>query len=136
MELVTHQISTTQRQMVTGDFLELNVWQRSKDFAVDIYRITERGPFKKDQNLKVRVRSTAVSIASRIAEADEMGAGAGAVRLFNSARGSIANLVTQLAIAYEIGYLTGHCFDQIREECQAISGMLARLINARVRAAH
>jgi len=37
---------------VTGDFHELNVWQRTKDFTVFLYRLTDRGAFKKDISLR------------------------------------------------------------------------------------
>ena len=121
---------------VAGDFHELNVWQRTKDFTVFLYRLTDRGAFRKDISLRDQIRSTAVSIVSKIAEGDELGSSRQAIELFNSSKGSAARLITQIAIAYEIGYLTDHCFDQIREECQAISNMLAKLIHIRARAAH
>ena len=73
---------------------------------------------------------------SKIAEGDELGSCRKAIELFQSSKGSAARLITQIAIAYEIGYLTDHCFDQIREECQAISTMLSKLILVRARAAN
>ena len=53
---------------VAGDFHELNVWQRTKDFTVFLYRLTDKGAFRKDISLRDQIRSTAVSIVSKIAE--------------------------------------------------------------------
>jgi four helix bundle protein len=52
------------------------------------------------------------------------------------AKGSAAEVSAQAIIAYEINYLTEKQFDHFREECQAISGMLRKLIQARSDKAH
>jgi four helix bundle protein len=53
-------------------FMSLKVWQRSKDLAVYIYRITAKGKFSKDFGLRDQIRRAAVSIPSNIAEGDEL----------------------------------------------------------------
>jgi four helix bundle protein len=50
---------------------------------------------------------------------------------FYIAKGSSAELLTQSIIAHEIAYLSDQHFDHIIKECQAISSMLPRLIEAR-----
>jgi four helix bundle protein len=47
------------------------------------------------------------------------------------AKGSSAELLTQAIIAHEIGHLEKQYFDHVKTECQAISGMLTRLIQSR-----
>ena len=51
-----------------GKFQELKVWQRSKDLAVYIYKITTEGKFSKDFGLRDQIRRAAVSVPSNIAE--------------------------------------------------------------------
>ena len=114
-----------------GKFQDLKVWQRAKDLAVFLYKLTAKGAFIKDYSLRDQVRRAAVSIPSNIAEGDELGTDRQAVRLFYIAKGSSAELLTQSIIAYEIGYLSGQDFDHIKSECRAISRMLAKLIQAR-----
>ena len=53
------------------------------------------------------------------------------VNYFYIARGSSAEVLTQAIIAMEINYISKEDFDHINNECQAISGMLTRLIKAR-----
>jgi four helix bundle protein len=114
-----------------GNFQELRVWQRAKDLAVFIYKITKQGEFVKDYGLRDQVCRAAVSIPSNIAEGDELNTDKQAINFFSIAKGSSAELLTQAIITHEIGYLEKEHFDHIEDECEAISGMLARLIQAR-----
>lgn len=114
-----------------GNFQELKVWQRSKNLAVSLYKITERGAFDKDWGLRDQIRRAVVSMPSNIAEGDELGTDRQAVNFFYTAKGSSAEVLTQAVIAYEIGYSTKEHFEHIKKECQAISSMLTRLIQAR-----
>ena len=116
-----------------GKFRELKVWQRAKDLAVYIYKLTAKGEFKKDFGLRDQLRKAAVSVPSNIAEGDELGTNKQAVRFFYIAKGSSAESLTQTIIAREIGYLSEEEFKYIENECQAISGMLGRLIQVRTK---
>lgn len=77
-----------------GKFRELKVWQRGKDLAVSIYRITNQESFVKDHGLKDQIRRAAVSIPSNIAEGDELGTNKQAIRYFYTAKGSSAEVLT------------------------------------------
>jgi four helix bundle protein len=116
-----------------GRFQDLKVWQRSKELAVYIYKLTEGNAFSKDYGLRDQIRRAAVSIPSNIAEGDELDTDRQAIKHFYTAKGSSAEVLTQAIIAYEIGYITKELFDHIQRECQAISGMLTRLIQVRKR---
>ena len=112
-------------------FRELKVWQLSKALAVDVYRITQTEPFRKDFSLKDQIRRAAVSIPSNIAEGDERGSNREAVRFFYIAKGSLAELQTQLEIAYEIGYVKKEIVESLENKCVTIGKMLGSLIKAR-----
>jgi len=49
-------------------FKDLEVWRRSKDLAVSIYRISLKGALSGDYGLKDQLRRAAVSVASNLAE--------------------------------------------------------------------
>jgi len=114
-----------------GKFQELRVWQRSKELAVHIYKLTRKGEFQRDFGLRDQLRRAAVSIPSNIAEGDELDTDKQSVRFFYIAKGSAAEVLTQAIIAQDIGYISDQEFKFIEEECTAISGMLGRLIKAR-----
>ncbi len=117
--------------MGKGGFKALNVWQKSKEIAVYIYKITNTGAFNKDYGLRDQIRRAAVSIASNIAEGDERETDKEAVRYFYVAKGSSAEVLTQAIIAYEIEYIQKEVFKEIEQRCTEISSMLSKLISAR-----
>ena len=45
-------------------FKDLKVWQRSKELAVLIYRLTQKGPFTRDYGFRDQIRRAAVSVPS------------------------------------------------------------------------
>jgi four helix bundle protein len=114
-----------------GKFQDLKVWQRGKDLAVSIYKVTGGGSFYQGYGLGDQIRRAAVSIPSNIAEGDELGTDKQAVRFFYMAKGSCAEVLTQTIIACEIGYLAEEDFIYIEKECRSLSGMLTRLIQSR-----
>lgn len=117
--------------MSSTDFKKLIVWQKSKDLAVDIYRITSIGKLSKDYSLTDQMRRAAVSIPSNIAEGNDRGTNKESVRYLYIAKGSLAELMTQLVIADEIGYLEKVKFNEIEEKCTQISKSIGALIKAR-----
>ena len=114
-----------------GKFRELKVWQRAKDLAVYIYKLTEEGKFARDFSLRDQFRRAAVSIPSNIAEGDELDTNKQSIRFFYIAKGSSAEVLTQAIIAKEIAYIDKEEYDHIENECKSISGMLGRLITTR-----
>ena len=114
-----------------GKFTDLKVWVRSKDLAIFIYKLTNQGMFNKDFGLRDQIRRAVVSISSNIAEGDELDTDEQSIRFFFMAKGSVAEVLTQAIIAFEIGYITKEGFDHIVNECKTISSMVTRLIQAR-----
>ena len=114
-----------------GNFQKLRVWQIAKELAVKIYKLTQNPQFKKDFGFKDQIQRSAVSIPSNIAEGDESGSDKLSVRHFYIAKGSSAELMTQLIIANEIGYIDLHSKKELVDECDKISAMLSKLIRSR-----
>jgi len=112
-------------------FRELTVWQRAKNLAISVYKITTAGEFSRDFGLRDQVRRAVVSIASNIAEGDERDTDKDSVRFFFMAKGSLAELLTQIIIANEIGYLKEQDYKYISDECEILGKMLGKLIKAR-----
>jgi four helix bundle protein len=112
-------------------FRELRVWQESKKLAVVIYKITDGRKLQSDFSLRDQLRRSAVSIPSNIAEGDERDTDKEAVRFFYIAKGSLAELRTQLEIALEIGHLAPDQYQSLENHCQQIGRMLGSLIKAR-----
>jgi four helix bundle protein len=116
---------------MTAGFRELKVWQESKRLAVIIYKLTQTGKFTRDLGLRDQIRRAAVSIPSNIAEGDERSSNRDAVKFFYIAKGSLAELQTQLEIAHEIGYIDREILDDLGTTYSSLGKMLGSLIKAR-----
>lgn len=78
----------------------------AKDLAVTVFKMTnENVELKRHFRFKAQLTSSAVSIASNIAEGDEMKSVKHSIHYFYIAKGSCAELKTQLIIANEVGLL-------------------------------
>jgi four helix bundle protein len=117
-------------------FRGLQVWQRSKDLAVTIYTMTREGTIARDFGLIDQIRRAAVSIPSNIAEGDERETNKEAVRFLYIAKGSLAELRTQLEIAHHVGYIKQEIWQTLDNECGQIGRMLGSLIKSRSNRTH
>ena len=85
----------------------------------------------RDFGLKDQMTRAAVSIPSNIAEGYDRGTNPEFIRFLNIAKGSAAELRTQLYIAKEIGEITPETMAELVEEAKGIGGMIRKLANAR-----
>lgn len=129
--LIVQVIVNFKNRCIMVNFQRLQVWQIAKDLAVKIYKLTQKPPFSKDYGLKDQIQRAAVSIPSNIAEGDESGSNRLSVRYFYIAKGSAAELMTQLFIANEIGFVDSEVKNQLVDDCNKLSSMLTKLIKAR-----
>ena len=112
-------------------YRSLNVWQKAKTLTIDVYRLTKAEAIKRDFSLIDQLRRSAVSVPSNIAEGDERKSDKDSVRFFYIAKGSLAELATQLEIASDVGYFTPDEVRPLIAQCAELGKMLGALIRAR-----
>ena len=78
-----------------------------------------------------QLRRSAVSVPSNIAEGDERKSDKDSIRFFHIAKGSLAELATQLEIARDVGYFTTTQVEPLISESAELAKMLGALIRAR-----
>ena len=105
---------------------ELEVWKRSKQLVIGIYKHTSTC---KDVNFKSQITRAAVSVASNIAEGYERHSKKEFVYFLRIAKGSCAEVRTQLYIGREINFIPLKDADILTTESLEISKMLQGLIN-------
>ena len=110
------------------------MWQRAKQLAVKVYQLTTESSLTKHYALADQIRRSSVSVPSNIAEGDERDTDKDSIRFFYIAKGSLAELVTQLEIAHEVGLLSQQQTAPILTECVELGRMLGALIKARTAA--
>ena len=107
-------------------FEDLEVWKRSCRLAVRIYSELKDC---RDWGLKDQITRSAVSIPSNIAEGAERDSKQEYIRFIHIAKGSAAELRTQLYITGEIGLLGKDTTSELVGEVKQISAMLQSMAN-------
>lgn len=115
---------------------DLIVWQKALALAKSIHTSTADFPVHERYGLTSQIRRAAVSIPSNIAEGAARGTTREFIHFLHTARGSFAELETQLQLAHEFGYLQDlrGLLDQLDEVGRLINavlrGLRKRLSNA------
>lgn len=108
-------------------FEELRVWQKSKDFSLQIYRASAAGGFGRDFGLRDQIRRAAVSVMSNIAEGFDRYSRAEFRHYLSLARGSAAEVRSQLHLALDLGYLPAETHAVLAADSLELSRLLAAL---------
>ena len=88
-----------------ASYRDLDIWQLAMKIVVGIYRVTRAFPAEEKFGVVAQLRRAAVAIPSNIAEGHSR-LGAGEFRRFVSiARGSGAEVETQLAVAVALEFI-------------------------------
>ena len=87
-----------------------------------------RKPFSEDWGLRNQIERAAVSISSNLAEGFERGSDKAFVSFLNIARGSVAEVRSQLYIAQDFGYISQEECDSAHRRCRTIASAISKLI--------
>ena len=86
-------------------YRDLIAWQKAMKLVTHIYEITKGFPDTEKFGLVSQMRRCAVSIPSNIAEGQARNTKGEFKQFIGIARGSIAELTTQILIAEQLGYI-------------------------------
>jgi len=106
----------------------LEVWQKSMDITVNVYNLVKRLPKEELYALSDQLRRAVVSIPSNIAEGQERHSDKDFARFLSIARGSKAEVETQLLICARVGYLTDADIELTMRELNELGKMLSAFI--------
>ena len=88
------------------DYKDLIVWQKAMDLGVDVYALVKLLPKEEMYALSSQIRRAVISIPSNIAEGQARNSTKEFIQFLAIAKGSKAELETQLLLCVKIGYLT------------------------------
>lgn len=108
-------------------FEDLDVWKRAARLSAGLYRALEGS---REFGFKDQITRSALSVASNIAEGYERDTPRDRLKFLHYARGSCAELRTQLYIGIEAGYLPRDVGAEWVQETRKISAMLLGLTRA------
>jgi four helix bundle protein len=113
--------------MVISSYRDLEVWQVAMDLANKVYDATEKFPKSEMYGLASQIRRSAVSIPSNIAEGSARNGTKELLNFINIARGSLAELETQLIISKQRSYIENSELDKIFLLTNSVGKMLTKL---------
>lgn len=109
-------------------FEEIDAWKNGRALVCEIYKLTTKAPFAKDWGLKDQIQRAAVSICSNIAEGYGRRGNKEFVKFLWIAKGSAAEVASQVYHAKDLGYVTNEEFKRIYDDAGKISAETYSLI--------
>lgn len=107
-------------------FKELQIWQRSRSFCSDIYKLTSEFPDSEKFGLVNQLRRASVSIPSNIAEGSSRSSNKDFIRFLTISIGSAYEIETQLLIAYDLKFISEQELKQVINDLNEIIKMISK----------
>jgi four helix bundle protein len=108
-------------------FEDLIAWQKARELTKNIYRVTKNGDFSKDFGLRDQIRRSSVSVMSNIAEGFERGGRSEFHQFLVIAKGSCAELRSQLYVALDAEYIDTITFQNLDALAKEVSRLVGGL---------
>jgi|CXWL01.1.fsa_nt_gi four helix bundle protein len=106
---------------------QLDVWKKSVDFTVEVYKVTESFPKDERFGLISQIRRAAVSIAANIAEGAGRRSDKEFLNFLSMSQGSASEVETELLIAFRLGYISEEIFQALIQKTDEIGRMISGL---------
>ena len=110
---------------------DLNVWKKSMNLVILIYRLTGQFPKEELFGLSSQMRRAAVSIPSNFAEGHGRSSDKELIRFLFISLGSASELETQILLSNKLDFLNEEGFNQLNELNNEIIRMLVALIRSK-----
>ena len=108
-------------------FEKLTVWQKSIDYADQVYLLTRSFPQDERFGLMSQLRRAEVSVAPNIAEGSSRSSNTDFSRFIEIAYGSLMETISQSKIAQRQLFLNESQYDELHKAAEKIARMLSGL---------
>ena len=110
------------------DFRRLEVWEKSHQMVLAVYRATVCFPKAEEFGLKSQLRRCAASIPANIAEGCGRNTDGDFSRFLQIAMGSATELDYHLLLAKDLKFLSPTDYDRLASDVHRVKSMLASLL--------
>jgi len=110
------------------NFEELNIWQMSREFCKDVFKITNYEQFSKDFRLKDQIKASSGSIMDNIAEGFERNGNKEFIQFLYIAKGSCGESRSQLYRALDFKYITDEELNDLKQKTIQLSLAIGNFI--------
>ena len=108
-------------------FEDLIAWQKARELTKGVYELSRQGKFSRDLDLSSQIRRAGVSIMSNIAEGFEREGQREFRQYLSIAKGSCAELRSQLYVAIDCGYLSQSDFSNLLKKAEEVARIIGGL---------
>ncbi|WP_269539827.1 four helix bundle protein [Cerasicoccus fimbriatus] len=120
-------------------FEEIDAWQKARTLTRNVYTATNQGSAAKDYGLRDQIQRSSVSVMSNIAEGFARGGVKEFLNFLHIARGSLAEVKSQLYVLLDVGHIGQAQFENIYNDASMtevrINGLIKYLRNTDFRGA-
>jgi len=113
-------------------FEKLNVWQKARQLSVVVYNCTKVFPSEEKFGLISQMRRCSISISSNIAEGTGRHSPKDKARFTEIAYGSALELLNQMILSNDLGFLNNVDYNNIRNQVTEITAMLDGLYKSQI----
>ncbi len=110
-------------------FEEIESWRKARELTKGVYDVSKRPLFSKDFSLRDQIRRAAVSVMSNIAEGFDRSGTGEFIQFLATAKGSAAELRSQLYVALDQEYINAEQFESLSELASDAANMIGGLMN-------
>lgn len=111
-----------------GNFRNLQVWRKSHQLTLEVYRATAGFPREERYGLSSQIRRSCSSIAANVAEGCGRNGEAELARFCSIALGSANELEYHLLLAKDLNFIKSSDYQRLDQSATEIKRMLAALI--------
>jgi len=115
-------------------FEKLVAWRDAVRLAKDVYRQCREAPLCNDWSLRDQMQRAVISISSNIAEGHERDSIKDELRFLMIAKGSAAELRSQLLVGVELGLVDSASGSRLVADCRRVGSIIANLMKFKKRA--
>ena len=108
-------------------FENLEVWRKSRNLVISIYKITAGFPLDEKYGLSSQLRRAAISVSSNIAEGSTRWSKIDQARFYQIAFGSLMEVLNQSILASDLGFIENQVLTEIRNDIESVGRMLNSL---------
>ncbi len=108
-------------------FEDLTAWQKARALNKAVYGATRRPSFAKDFGLSSQIQRASVSVMANTAEGFARHGDGEFEHFLSIAKGSVSEVRSHLYAALDVGYVDPQLFNELKNQCEEVSRLVAGL---------
>lgn len=115
--------------MKISNYKDLEIWKEGILITKKVYFLSKETKISKEFALRDHLLKTSISISSNIAEGFERNSSKDFRRFLKIAKGSTAELLTQITICYELNLIENTSYIELEESLNKLASKIGSLSN-------